>query len=49
MKRIALVAQASCLWGQQASCLVKLKAQEQARRLLAPQARCLCYRHEILG
>ena len=36
-----VVAQTSCLWGRQASCLPKRN--NQARRPVAPQARCLCY------
>ena len=37
----ALVAQTSCLWGRQASCLAKRK--NQARRPIARQARCFCH------
>jgi len=37
----SVVAQTSCLWGRQASCLPKHTS--QARRPVAAQARCLCY------
>ena len=41
--RFRPVAQASRLWGQRASCPVGRRSVQQAGRLLAPQAGCLCY------
>src|SRR5205085_170756 len=39
----AVVAQASCLWGRQASCLSIRDLKKRARRPFDPQARCLCH------
>ena len=42
MRIRTIVAQASCLWGERASRPFP-RCNRQARRPLAPQARCLCY------